>query len=102
HDAEHLAIVNENGAVRLASETAHNNMLSRIGDLTSDINVNLSSVVLVQRMIHRALTQVDEALKTGRSASHVAHLVEEIGRYTREMLDIAREEPWLLLFAEDM
>lgn len=100
-DAKHLAIVNENGAVRLASEMAHNNMLGNIRTRIDDINVNLSSVVLVQRMIHRSLAEVDAALRTGRSALHVARLVRDIATYTDRMLDAAKGEPWLLLFAED-
>jgi len=50
YDAKHLAIVNENGAVRLVSEQTHNNMLGNIRGRIDDINVNLSSVVLVQNI----------------------------------------------------
>ncbi|MBD1424040.1 hypothetical protein [Sphingobacterium arenae] len=102
YDAKHLAIVNENGAVRLVSEQAHNNMLGNIRGRIDDINVNLSSVVLVQQMIHRALTEVDEALKSGRSALHIARLVQDIGSHSAKMLETAKGEPWLLLFAEDV
>lgn len=101
YDAEHLAIVNENGAVRLVSEQAHNNMLGNIRGRIDDINVNLSSVVLVQRMIHRSLTEVDQALKSGRSALHIARLVQDIATLSTEMLETAKGAPWLLLFAED-
>lgn len=102
YDAQHLAIVNENGAVRLASEQTHNNMLDNIRGRIDDINVNLSSVVLVQRMIHRSLTEVNQALKSGRSALHIARLVQNITSHSAKMLETAKGEPWLLLFAEDV
>lgn len=102
YDAKHLAIVNENGAVRLASETVHNNMLGNIRESIDDINVNLSSVVLVQNMIHRSLTEVDRALKSGRSVLHISRLVQDIAAHSTKMLETAQSEPWLLLFAEDV
>lgn len=101
-DAKHLAIVNENGAIRLASEMAHNNMLSGIKGSIEDINLNLSSVVLVQRMIHRALTEVDQALRSGQAVLHISRLVTDIAKHSEDMLNIARGEPWLVLFAEDV
>ena len=100
-DTKHLAIVNENGAVRLAAEQTHNNMLGNIRGSIDDINVNLSSVVLVQDMIHRSLTQVDRALKSGRSLLHIARIVQDIAAHSSKMLETAKDEPWLLLFAED-
>ena len=102
YDAKHLAIVNENGAVRLVSEQTHNNMLGNIRRHIDDINVNLSSVVLVQNMIHRSLTQVDRALKSGRSVLHIGRLVQDIASHSTKMLETAKGEPWLLLFAEDV
>lgn len=102
YDAKHLAIVNENGAVRLVSEQTHNNMLGNIRRHIDDINVNLSSVVLVQNMIHRSLTQVDRALKSGRSVLHIGRLVQDIASHSTKMLETAKGEPWLLPFAEDV
>jgi len=102
YDAKHLAIVNENGAIRLASEQTHNNMLGNIRGRIDDINVNISSVVLVQNMIHRSLTEVDRALKSGRSVLHISRLVQDIATHSTKMLETAKGEPWLLLFAEDV
>lgn len=102
YDAKHLAIVNENGAVRLVSEQAHNNMLGNIRGSIDDISVNLSSVVLVQNMINRSLTEVDRALKSGRSVLHISKLVQGIATLSTKMLETAKGEPWLLLFAEDV
>ncbi|WP_254526844.1 MULTISPECIES: hypothetical protein [unclassified Sphingobacterium] len=53
-------------------------------------------------MIHRSLTEVDRALKSGRSALHIARLVQDIATHSTKMLETAKGEPWLLLFAEDV
>lgn len=102
YDAKHLAIVNENGAVRLASEMSHREMLGNIKESIEDINVNLSSVVLVQRMIHTALFEVDRALRSGQAVLHISRLVSDIARHSEDMLETAKGEPWLVLFAEDV
>lgn len=101
-DTDHLAIVNENGAVRLASEITHNSMLGSIRGSIEDINLNLSSLVLVQRMIHSSLTQVDQALKSGQSVLHISRLVSDIAKHSEDALKIAVGDPWLILFAEDI
>lgn len=102
YDAGHLAIVNQNGAVRLAAEQTHNHMLGTIRQRIDDINVNLSSVVLVKNMIHRSLTEVDRALKSGRSVLHISRLTADIARHSTKLLETAQSEPWLLLFAEGL
>jgi len=53
-------------------------------------------------MIHRSLTEVDRALKSGRSALHISRLVQDIATHSTKMLETAKGEPWLLLFAEDV
>ena len=64
-DAGHFAIVNENGLTREAAENTHQNSLDKIKQDLDNINLNLSSVVLVQDMIHQALATVDGTLKDG-------------------------------------
>jgi len=99
-DRNHFATVNENGAVRLTNELAHNNYLVNIGQRLDDINVNISSVLLVQKMVHGSLTQVDNALKSGMAVMQVASISGEIIAEGNAMIDIARGNPALLLFAE--
>lgn len=99
-DSKHLAIVNENGAVRLASESFHNQMLKKVNSNIEDINLNLSSLVLVQKVVHRSLTEVNEVLRTGKSVRHISSLIGEIIKQSYSMIDIAKDEPWLLLIAE--
>jgi len=101
-DPGHFAIVNENGAVRLAAENTHNNYLNTISNRLDDINLNISSVVMVQTLIHNSLTQVNQALKSGIAAAQVAHISAEIILESNAMIVMAGTEPYLLLFAEDV
>lgn len=100
-DAKHLAIVNENGAVRLASEMSHNSMLGKIQTNIDDINLNLSSMSLVQRMVYSGMAGVNSVQKTGRSVMHVSRLLQEIASESTAMFAMAKDAPWLLLFAEN-
>ncbi len=101
-DPGHFAIVNENGAVRLAAENTHNSYLNTIRSRLDDINVNVSSVVLVQTLIHNSLTQVNQALKSGIAAAQIVQISSEIVQESNAMIAIASTEPYLLLFAEDV
>ncbi|WP_380936398.1 hypothetical protein [Sphingobacterium bambusae] len=102
YDAKHLAIVSENAAVRSAAELTHHEYLKTINNRLDDINVNLSSVVMVQRMIHRALTEVDQALKSGLMLKHVGSISTEIIAECNSILEAAKGSPHLILFAEDV
>lgn len=101
-DPGHFAIVNQNGAVRLAAENTHNNYLNTIRNRLDDINLNISSMVMVQTLIHNSLTQVNHALKSGIAATQVVQISSEIVRESNAMIAIASSEPYLLLFAEDV
>ncbi|MFD1771358.1 hypothetical protein [Sphingobacterium suaedae] len=101
-DPKHLAIVNENGAVRLASENMHNSMLSNIRKNIDDIHLNISAVALVQRLIHRSLTEVDQALKSGKAVVQLSRLINDIVSQSGKMLEIAKDQPLLILFAEGL
>ncbi|OOG19643.1 hypothetical protein BWD42_06950 [Sphingobacterium sp. CZ-UAM] len=101
-DSKHLAIVNENGAVRYSSEAAHNNYLSTIRQRLDDININVSSVVLVQDIIHRSLSEVNAALRSGLALRQIAQISTEIILECEQMLQVAKESPHLLLFAEEV
>jgi hypothetical protein len=101
-DRRHFTAVNENGAMRLNAENTHNNYLSTIKQRLDDINLNVSSVVLVQSIIHGALIEVNQVLKTGIMARQVARLVMEIVSESNSMLEQVRSDPHLLLFAEDV
>ncbi|MEI2273598.1 hypothetical protein OHD16_15725 [Sphingobacterium sp. ML3W] len=101
-DTRHLAIVNENGAVRFSSEAAHNSYLNSIRQKLDDINVNISSVVLVQDIIHRSLAEVNGALRSGLTVRQIAEISAEIIHECDQILQTAKDSPHLLLFAEDV
>ncbi|MEN0053589.1 MAG: hypothetical protein AAGC65_07960 [Mucilaginibacter sp.] len=99
-DPGHLEIVNSNAATRLAAELSYDNSLEQIHKNTDDIALNLSSVALVQTMIHRSLTEVNEALKDGIQIKQLGTLVASITKYSNQALDLAKDNPELMLFAE--
>lgn len=101
-DKNHFDIVNQNAAVRLAAENTHNSYLNTINNRLGDININLSSVILVQDMILRSLRKVDGALKSAIAVQQIGELCSEIYVESTEMVEMARENPALLLFAEDV
>lgn len=99
-DAGHFAIVNENGLTREAAENTHQNSLERIKQDLDNINLNLSSVVLVQDMIHTALVTVDNTLKNGLAVKQVAEIVSDITNQCNQITALAKDDPVLLLFAQ--
>lgn len=101
-DPRHFAIVNENGAVRLSAENTHNNYLGTINKRLDDINLNVSSVVIVQTLIRNSLTQVNQALRSGLTVVQIGQISNEIIRESNNMIAIAQTDPVLLLFAEDV
>lgn len=101
-DRNHFNIVNENGAVRLAAENTHNGYLNTIRNRLDDININISSVVIVHSLIRNSLIQVNQALKSGIAVSQIAEISNEIIRESNAMISIAGADPYLLLFAEDV
>lgn len=101
-DRNHFNIVNENGAVRAATENTHNNYLSSINNRLSDINLNVSSVIMVQTLIHNSLTEVNQALRSGIALRQIGQLSNEIIYESNLMIKTASDAPYLLLFAEDV
>lgn len=100
-DRRHFTAVNENGAMRLAAGNTQTGYLSTIKQRLDDINLNVSSVVLVQNIIRGSLVEVNQVLKTGIMASQVGRLAAEIVSESNYMLDLSASDPHLLLFAED-
>ncbi|WP_431293356.1 hypothetical protein [Pedobacter sp. P26] len=101
-DRNHFDIVNENGAVRLAAENTHNSYLNTINNRLNDININLSSVVLVQNMILSSLSQVDGALRHAIAVRQIGEICTDIYTESGELVEMAKDNPALLLFAEDV
>jgi len=102
YDRQHFAVINENGAMRLAAENTHNNYLGTINQRLDDIDLNVASVVMVQQLIYNSLSQVNQALKSGLTVMQVGSISNEIITECSRMVEVARHNPILLLFAEDV
>ncbi|WP_316762008.1 hypothetical protein [Pedobacter aquatilis] len=101
-DRGHFNIVNENGAVRLAAENTYHNYLNNINNRLSDVNINLSAVTAVQSIILSSLTHVDQGLKSALAVRQIGTLVAEIAIESSELIEMAKSDPHLLLFAEEV
>lgn len=102
YDANHLKTINENAAIRYSSEQYHLSQITSAKKSLNDISTNLSGVVLLHGIIHKSLTQVDAVLKSSRAVLYVYRITEDILNLSAKLFQQAREEPWLLLFAEDI
>jgi hypothetical protein len=100
-DSNHLQIVNENGAMRNSSELLYHQSLEGIKQNTDDIGVNTASLAMLQTIIHRSLTEVNEALKDAIQVKYIGQLFHMIHTNSNEVLTMASQDPVLLLFAEE-
>lgn len=100
-DTNHFRIVTENGAIRNSAELRYHKSLEGIKKNTDDIGVNMASLAMLQTVIHRSLTEVNEALKDAIQVKYISRLFQMIHVNSNEVLDIASQDPVLLLFAEE-
>lgn len=101
HDKNHFQQVLANHSVRLAAEQVHQSNLKNIEQSIQNINLNLASVVLVQDVVYRSLTEVKEVLNDGLMVKNMGLYVSDILRHGNELKSIAESDPYLLLFAEE-
>ena len=100
-DQNHFTIVNANAAVRNASEIGYHQSLDIIRQNTDDIILNSSSLALVQTMIVRSLTQINEGLKDAIQVKMMAETVLNISSLSAEAFQLAADNPILFLFVEE-
>lgn len=100
YDANHFNIIMNNGTARLAAEMTYQSSLENIHKNTDDINLNLTSVTLVQHMIHRSLTEINQTLREGLQVKQMGYLTADIIKNSNAALALAQGDPALLLFAE--
>lgn len=101
YDKKHFQSVNENAIARQAAELNHNQYLEKIDQNLQTINLNVGSVVTAQTIIYDGLSNVNAALKNGRDVLQLGTIISDMISYSNQMLAMARDEPYLLLFAED-
>lgn len=101
-DTRHLATVSENAVARNVAEVSHNELLNKINKSLDNINTNSSSIVIAQSMIYSSLSNVNSALKNGLVLRDMYSVCGEIIGYGREMSKLAVDEPYLVLFSEQI
>lgn len=101
YDKKHLQSVTENAVVRQSAELTHNQYLEKIDQNLQNINANTSAVVTAQSIIYDGLSNVNSALKNGLMIRNMGVIIADLVGYSNQMTEMARAEPYLLLFAED-
>jgi len=98
-DAQTAAAVTSNGAVRNSAEFSHNEYLGKINNNIQGINLNVASVVAAQTMIYNGLANVNSALKDGIAVKNMTVTIDDMISYLNQCVELAKAEPYLLLFA---
>jgi len=101
-DAGHFAAVNENAVIRNAAELSHSEYQDRVVKSLEKINLNSLSVVAAQSLIQESLSHVNAALKQGLMVRNMAGICGDIRDYGVKMSELAKSEPYLLLFSEQI
>jgi hypothetical protein len=101
-DPQHLLAVMENGAARNSAEISHNQYLSKINTSLDNIGINMSSVVLAQTIIYNALSDVNSAIKDGIAVKNMTVSISDMISYLNQCLALAKTQPYLLLFAQNI
>nr|WP_255485158.1 hypothetical protein [Mucilaginibacter sp. X5P1]MBB6141693.1 putative Zn ribbon protein [Mucilaginibacter sp. X5P1] len=101
-DPQVFASVTANAAVRSSAEAAHNNYLVKIKQDIQNINTNMGSVVLAQDIIYYGLSGVNSALKDGLEVKNMTFITADIISYLNQSLELAKGQPYLLLFATNI
>jgi hypothetical protein len=102
YDPQHFESVTANAAVRSAAESSHENYLGKINNNITDLNTNVGSVVLAQTMIYQGLSNVNSALKDGLEVKNMAVIVSDMTGYINQALTLAKDDPALLLVADNI
>jgi hypothetical protein len=100
YDRNHFHIVKENAAMRNVSEIGYHQSLEGIRKNTDDIGVNVASLAMVQTMIHRSLSEVNEVLKDAIQVKQMGRIIQQIYSISDQVIETASNDPILLLFAE--
>jgi len=101
-DPQHFTAVIENGLMRSSAESTHNQYLGKINGNLNTMNTNVSSVVLAQTIIYNGLANVNSALKDGIAVKNLGVIVDDMVSNLNQCLEMAKSEPYLLLFAQNI
>jgi hypothetical protein len=101
-DPQHFLSAASNGVVRSSAESTHEQYLGKINTNINDLNTNVGSVVLAQTMIYEGLSNVNSTLKDGLAVKNMAVIIADMTGYINQALAMAKSEPYLLLFADNI
>lgn len=101
YDVNHHRQVMDNYASRFVAEQLHQNNLQAIATSVKNIELNFGSIVLMQDAIYRSLVEVNATLKQGILVKNMGVYISQILGYSNDMVSMAQDEPYLLLFAEE-
>lgn len=101
-DKYQFATVNANGAARQAAELTGQQYYDRVNNNLEKVKINTSTIILAQTMIYESLANVNSALKNGKMVLQMTNTVKRIQTYSGYMIDAAKDQPALILFAEQM
>jgi hypothetical protein len=101
-DPQHFLSATSNGIVRSTAESTHEQYLGKINTNINDLNTNVGSVVLAQTMIYEGLSNVNSALKDGLAVKNMAVIISDMTGYIDQALALAKSQPYLLLFADNI
>lgn len=101
-DKYQFATVNANGAARMAAEVTGQQYYDRVNNNLEKVKLNASTIILAQTMIYESLANVKSGLRNGKLVLQMANTVKRIQTYSGYMVDAAKDQPALILFAEQM
>ena len=101
-DPSYFESVTYNGVARSSAEETHNNYLGKINNNLNTINLNVGSVVTAHTIIYNALANVNSALKDGIAVKNMTVTVTDMLSYLNQCLALAKSQPYLLLFAQNI
>ncbi|SER30961.1 hypothetical protein [Pedobacter rhizosphaerae] len=99
-DKAHLSAVMANGAMRSASESLHHSYLQGSMDHFDQIKMRLAPLISTQELIFRSLSQVDGVLRDALIVKEIIALTQQNLTEAMALLNDARQNPQLSLFAE--
>jgi hypothetical protein len=99
-DRRHLQIVNENAISRSVAEQEYQRSLNQIQENTRGIAENMSALALAETVWFKSLAEVDQAMENSIQVKQILNLLSSVQAEGAEVLLIAKNDPSLLLFAE--
>jgi len=98
-DMNHYLIVTLNQLTRMVAEKTLSNQTEEILENTKAENSSMTQLLLAKELVSKTLTEVNQAVKDGLQVKYIAQLIADILDETIRIEQLARDDPTLLLFA---